>query len=240
MGLDTRVYARSRRIGRRRRGLPATGVALALAITTPVALRPMPEDTVDRSAGAPALEPYTAPPPTVPVRVTHLPPQVSGVQPLVRTWPGGSGLRYHASGHGPGTVPMIWVNVQAADPRTEKGTEAVGDTTVHGQPATVIKASMGDWRGIAWQRTPDAWTVVWGDVSAPAAPRADGEPTQPGTRLPVGRRTGWLDRTGTGPVLRVPVGDGTLLRVRAPLPDTELVTLAEGITVTPGFRPTGG
>jgi hypothetical protein len=70
--------------------------------------------------------------------------------------------------------------------------------------------------------------------------RADGEPTPPGTRVPVGRRTGWLVRTGTGPVLRVPVGDGTLLRVRAPLPDTELVTLADGITVTPGFRPTGG
>jgi hypothetical protein len=305
VGLDARVYARSRRIGWRRRGYVTIGVALALAITTPVAVRVLPDDRSDRSAGAPGLEPNTAPPPQVPVRVTHLPPQVSDVQPLVWIWPGGSGLRYHAAGHGAGTVPMIWVNVQAADPRTEEGTEAVGDTTVHGQPATVIEASMGDWRGIAWQRTPDAWTVVWGDVSPqaiaradeqmltavaagiadgdttgrvpvtiaavprgyvvgeirdvttrvcpdPCAPepgsrdvtveleRAEGEPTPPGTRVPVGPRTGWLDRTETGSVLRVPLGDGTVLRVRAPLPDADLIELAQSVTVTPGFRPTGG
>ncbi|GAA0909394.1 hypothetical protein [Virgisporangium aurantiacum] len=305
VGLDARVYARSRRIGWRRRGLVATGMALALAITTPMAVRLMPDDRIDRPADVPALEPNTAPPPEVPVRVTYLPSQVSDVQPLVWTWPGGSGLRYHTAGHGAGTVPMIWVNVQAADPRTEEGTETVSDTTVHGKPATVIETSMGDWRGIAWQRTPDAWTVVWGDVSAtavaradaqmltavaagiadggttgqvpvtlavvprgyvvgeirdvttrlcpdPCAPepgsrditveleRADGSPTPPGTRMPVGQRTGWLDRTETGSVLRVPLDDGTVLRVQAPLPDADLVELAAGVTVTPGFRPTGG
>jgi hypothetical protein len=230
---------------------------------------------------------------------------VSAVQPLVWTWPGGSGLRYHASGQGAGTIPMIWVNVQTVDPRTERGTETVGDTTVQGTPATVLEASLGDWRGIAWRRTPDAWTVVWGDISATAVARADpqmltavaagiveggttgqvpvtlavlprgyvvGEirdlttrlcpdlcasepgsrdvtvdleradatPTPPGTRMPVGQRTGWLDRTGTGSVLRVPLGDGTILRVRGPLPDTVLVEIAAGVTVTPGFRPAGG
>jgi hypothetical protein len=165
-GLDARVYARSRRLAWRQRGLVAATVALLLAVAAPVVVHWLGVPRTDTEPPAVNLVKY--PGPTVlPVRVTYVPPLAAGFTPVVTVMANRVDL-----GYGPTERPVLVVTVQTADPAAYPKVRVVGETIVNG-----VRANLVEWGPdvfmIAWKRTPDAWTMVWAHRSSAAPTPVD-------------------------------------------------------------------